>query len=64
MAYNQRIETNNLRFAFTFRKIRLEVYNEKKIVPTYNVVGFIRGRVEPDRYIIYGNHRDGRIIKK
>jgi len=39
-------------------KIRLEVHNEKKIVPTYTVVGFIRGEVEPDRYVIYGNHRD------
>lgn len=39
-------------------KIRLEVHNEKKIVPTYITVGFIRGQVEPDRYVIYGNHRD------
>ena len=42
-----------------WRKIRLEVYNEEKLTPTYNVIGFIRGAVEPDRYVIYGNHRDG-----
>merc|ERR550534_1365004 len=39
-------------------KIRMEVYNDKKILPTYNVIGYIRGQVEPDRYVIYGNHRD------
>lgn len=44
------------------RKIRLEVHNDKQLVPTYNVIGFIRGQVEPDRYVIYGNHRDGKIF--
>lgn len=34
------------------------MHNVKKIVPTYNVIGFIRGSLEPDRYVIHGNHRD------
>lgn len=40
----------------------MEVYNDKKILPTYNVIGYIRGQVEPDRYVIYGNHRDCKLI--
>lgn len=28
------------------------------MLPTYNVIGVIRGSEEPDRYVIYGNHRD------
>ncbi|XP_076052374.1 putative N-acetylated-alpha-linked acidic dipeptidase [Oratosquilla oratoria] len=38
--------------------LKLEVNNVKRIVPTYNVIGMIRGSEEPDRYVIYGNHRD------
>jgi len=47
---------------WNWRKIRMEVYNDKKILPTYNVIGYIRGQVEPDRYVIYGNHRDCKLI--
>ncbi len=32
--------------------------NEKKVSPIFNVVGVVRGREEPDRYVIIGNHRD------
>ena len=39
-------------------KVKLEVHNIRKLATTYNVIGFIRGRAEPDRYVIYGNHRD------
>nr|XP_027215301.1 putative N-acetylated-alpha-linked acidic dipeptidase isoform X2 [Penaeus vannamei] len=38
--------------------LKLEVNNKKHIVPTYNVIGLIRGSEEPDRYVILGNHRD------
>nr|XP_022329273.1 N-acetylated-alpha-linked acidic dipeptidase 2-like [Crassostrea virginica] len=37
-------------------RIRISTKNEKK--RTYNVFGVIRGRVEPDRYVLLGNHRD------
>ena len=38
--------------------MKLEVNNVKRILPTYNVIGVVRGSEEPDRYVIYGNHRD------
>ncbi|XP_042204189.1 putative N-acetylated-alpha-linked acidic dipeptidase [Homarus americanus] len=38
--------------------VKLEVHNIKHLVPTYNVIGVIHGSEEPDRYVIYGNHRD------
>ncbi|XP_047282124.1 N-acetylated-alpha-linked acidic dipeptidase 2 isoform X2 [Homo sapiens] len=40
------------------RKVRMHVYNINKITRIYNVVGTIRGSVEPDRYVILGGHRD------
>jgi N-acetylated-alpha-linked acidic dipeptidase len=40
------------------RKLRLNVFNKRKIEKTYNVIGVIEGSIEPDRYIILGNHRD------
>ncbi|XP_065560263.1 N-acetylated-alpha-linked acidic dipeptidase 2-like isoform X1 [Artemia franciscana] len=39
-------------------RIRLEVNNELKEAKTYNVIGKMVGAVEPDRYILLGNHRD------
>ena len=33
-------------------KIKLEVHNENKIVPGHNVMGYIYGNEEPDRYKI------------
>ncbi|XP_012415212.1 N-acetylated-alpha-linked acidic dipeptidase 2 isoform X2 [Trichechus manatus latirostris] len=40
------------------RKIRMHVHNFNKITRIYNVIGTIRGSVEPDRYVILGGHRD------
>ena len=40
------------------RTITLNVYNQRKVAKIYNVLGVIKGRTEPDRYIIIGNHRD------
>ncbi|CAL8252417.1 unnamed protein product [Boreogadus saida] len=38
--------------------VKLEVFNFAKLKNSSNVMGIIRGSVEPDRYVIYGNHRD------
>ncbi|XP_071962716.1 N-acetylated-alpha-linked acidic dipeptidase 2-like [Antedon mediterranea] len=40
------------------RKIKLEVIAIKENRPVYNVIGMIKGNVEPDRYVLMGNHRD------
>ncbi|XP_061183780.1 N-acetylated-alpha-linked acidic dipeptidase 2-like [Saccostrea echinata] len=37
-------------------RIRISTKNSKR--RTYNVFGIIRGRIEPDRYVLLGNHRD------
>ncbi|KAL7978350.1 hypothetical protein Chor_014889 [Crotalus horridus] len=38
--------------------VQVDVYNQREIKPSSNVLGVIRGSVEPDRYVLYGNHRD------
>ncbi|KAM9302182.1 aminopeptidase NAALADL1 [Gastrophryne carolinensis] len=38
--------------------VQVNVYNYATIKSSANVMGIIRGSVEPDRYIMYGNHRD------
>ncbi|XP_071818630.1 N-acetylated-alpha-linked acidic dipeptidase 2-like isoform X2 [Apostichopus japonicus] len=40
------------------RQVRVVVnsYSEQRLA--YNVIGFIHGEIEPDRYVIIGNHRD------
>jgi Zn-dependent M28 family amino/carboxypeptidase len=43
-------------------KVRMEVYTENFMTTTYNVIGIIRGSVEPDRYVLLGNHRDAWIL--
>ncbi|XP_025749458.1 N-acetylated-alpha-linked acidic dipeptidase 2 isoform X3 [Callorhinus ursinus] len=42
----------------SFRKVRMHVHNTNKITRIYNVIGTIRGSVEPDRYVVLGGHRD------
>uniref|UniRef100_A0A7N5J9W6 Aminopeptidase NAALADL1 n=1 Tax=Ailuropoda melanoleuca TaxID=9646 RepID=A0A7N5J9W6_AILME len=42
----------------SFRKVRMHVHNINRITRIYNVIGTIRGSVEPDRYVILGGHRD------
>lgn len=39
-------------------KVRVSVNNELTNKTIYNVMGTIKGKVEPDRYIIIGNQRD------
>ncbi|KAG9465757.1 hypothetical protein GDO78_017766 [Eleutherodactylus coqui] len=43
---------------FYFSEVQVNVYNNRTIRSSANVMGLIRGAVEPDRYILYGNHRD------
>ncbi|KAM3920713.1 aminopeptidase NAALADL1 [Leptodactylus fuscus] len=43
---------------FSGSDVQVNVYNYAEVRPSANVMGMIRGSVEPDRYIMYGNHRD------
>ncbi|KAK8751452.1 hypothetical protein OTU49_008543 [Cherax quadricarinatus] len=38
--------------------LRLKTHNVLQIHRSYNVIGTIKGEVEPDRYVLLGNHRD------
>ncbi|KAK7934374.1 hypothetical protein WMY93_005270 [Mugilogobius chulae] len=38
--------------------VKLDIGNYDTVKNSSNVMGVIRGAVEPDRYVIYGNHRD------
>ncbi|XP_066957584.1 N-acetylated-alpha-linked acidic dipeptidase 2 [Macrobrachium rosenbergii] len=38
--------------------LRLQSHNLLRNVNIYNVIGTIKGSVEPDRYVLIGNHRD------
>ncbi|XP_041856202.1 aminopeptidase NAALADL1 [Melanotaenia boesemani] len=44
--------------AFNDSEVKLDVYNYETQVNSSNVMGVIKGSVEPDRYVMYGNHRD------
>ena len=37
---------------------RLDIEMENRQVTVWNVVGVMKGAVEPDRYVVLGNHRD------
>ncbi|XP_058162164.1 aminopeptidase NAALADL1 [Dasypus novemcinctus] len=39
-------------------QVNLSVHNSLELRNSSNVLGIIRGAVEPDRYVLYGNHRD------
>uniref|UniRef100_A0A2K6GT68 Aminopeptidase NAALADL1 n=1 Tax=Propithecus coquereli TaxID=379532 RepID=A0A2K6GT68_PROCO len=39
-------------------QVKVSVYNRLQLRNSSNVLGIIRGAVEPDRYVLYGNHRD------
>ncbi|RXG67844.1 N-acetylated-alpha-linked acidic dipeptidase-like protein [Armadillidium vulgare] len=38
--------------------LTLSTHNSGKIERSYNVIGIIKGSIEPDRYVLIGNHRD------
>ncbi|XP_078401883.1 N-acetylated-alpha-linked acidic dipeptidase 2 [Cetorhinus maximus] len=44
--------------SYSSRKVKMHVYTRNEVRRIYNVIGKIRGAVEPDRYIIFGGHRD------
>ncbi|XP_021120268.1 N-acetylated-alpha-linked acidic dipeptidase-like protein [Heterocephalus glaber] len=39
-------------------QVKVSVHNRLELRNSSNVLGIIRGAVEPDRYVVYGNHRD------
>ncbi|XP_048259623.1 N-acetylated-alpha-linked acidic dipeptidase 2-like [Haliotis rufescens] len=39
-------------------KIQMNISTRNQIKTAYNVIGVIRGQIEPDRYVLMGNHRD------
>uniref|UniRef100_A0A8C6YPN2 Aminopeptidase NAALADL1 n=1 Tax=Nothoprocta perdicaria TaxID=30464 RepID=A0A8C6YPN2_NOTPE len=43
---------------YSTRKVKLHIHSNNKVTRIYNVIGTIRGAVEPDRYVILGGHRD------
>ncbi|KGL82026.1 N-acetylated-alpha-linked acidic dipeptidase 2 [Tinamus guttatus] len=44
--------------SFSTRKVRMHVQTNNQITRIYNVIGILKGAMEPDRYIILGGHRD------
>ncbi|XP_075402552.1 glutamate carboxypeptidase 2 isoform X2 [Tenrec ecaudatus] len=40
------------------QKVRMHIQSISKVTRIYNVIGTLRGAVEPDRYVILGGHRD------
>ncbi|XP_057686898.1 aminopeptidase NAALADL1 isoform X2 [Corythoichthys intestinalis] len=38
--------------------VKMDIFNYCEVKNSSNVMGVIKGSVEPDRYVIYGNHRD------
>ncbi|XP_023932658.1 N-acetylated-alpha-linked acidic dipeptidase 2-like [Lingula anatina] len=45
-------------FNNTSWKVQMNISTHDEYRTTYNVFGFIEGSVEPDRYVLIGNHRD------
>ncbi|XP_070759761.1 aminopeptidase NAALADL1 [Enoplosus armatus] len=43
---------------FNNSDVKMDIFNHEEVKNSSNVMGVIRGSVEPDRYVIYGNHRD------
>ncbi|XP_077154668.1 putative N-acetylated-alpha-linked acidic dipeptidase [Ranitomeya variabilis] len=44
--------------SFATQKVKLHIHSYNEIRRIYNVIGTIKGAVEPDRYVILGGHRD------
>ncbi|XP_071288893.1 putative N-acetylated-alpha-linked acidic dipeptidase isoform X1 [Agelaius tricolor] len=43
---------------YSSRKVKMHIHSNNEVRRIYNVIGTIRGTVEPDRYVILGGHRD------
>ncbi|KAF5927097.1 hypothetical protein HPG69_018364, partial [Diceros bicornis minor] len=39
-------------------QVKMHIHSNNKVTRIYNVIGTLRGAVEPDRYVILGGHRD------
>ncbi|XP_066296128.1 N-acetylated-alpha-linked acidic dipeptidase 2-like [Branchiostoma lanceolatum] len=55
---NYKLDQTDNNDRYKDEKMKLEVNNKRLTKDIYNVIGTIRGAVEPDRYVIVGNHRD------
>ncbi|XP_029458155.1 putative N-acetylated-alpha-linked acidic dipeptidase isoform X1 [Rhinatrema bivittatum] len=44
--------------SYSTQKVRMHIHTNNKVTRIYNVIGTIKGAVEPDRYVILGGHRD------
>ncbi|KAM5245953.1 glutamate carboxypeptidase 2 [Ctenodactylus gundi] len=43
---------------FSKQKVKMHIHSNNQVTRIYNVIGTLRGAVEPDRYVILGGHRD------
>ncbi|KAM9220427.1 glutamate carboxypeptidase 2 isoform 2-T2 [Dugong dugon] len=43
---------------FSMQKVKMHIQSNSEVTRIYNVIGTLRGAVEPDRYVILGGHRD------
>uniref|UniRef100_A0A2K6FFV2 Folate hydrolase 1 n=1 Tax=Propithecus coquereli TaxID=379532 RepID=A0A2K6FFV2_PROCO len=43
---------------FSTQKVKMHIHSNSELTRIYNVIGTLRGAVEPDRYVILGGHRD------
>ncbi|XP_077396486.1 N-acetylated-alpha-linked acidic dipeptidase 2 [Festucalex cinctus] len=43
---------------FKSKLVRMNIHTNNQVTRIYNVIGRIRGALEPDRYVILGGHRD------
>ncbi|XP_061638168.1 N-acetylated-alpha-linked acidic dipeptidase 2 isoform X2 [Phyllopteryx taeniolatus] len=43
---------------FKNQLVRMNIHTNNQVTRIYNVIGRIRGALEPDRYVILGGHRD------
>jgi len=42
--------------------VLMEIFNTNEIRTIHNAFGIIRGEIEPDRYVLMGNHRDAWVV--
>uniref|UniRef100_I3MYT2 glutamate carboxypeptidase II n=1 Tax=Ictidomys tridecemlineatus TaxID=43179 RepID=I3MYT2_ICTTR len=43
---------------FSTQKVKMHIHSNSEVTRIYNVIGTLRGAMEPDRYVILGGHRD------
>ncbi|TRY59122.1 hypothetical protein DNTS_009563, partial [Danionella cerebrum] len=43
---------------FNLSKVRMNIHTNNQLTRIFNVIGWIKGAIEPDRYVILGGHRD------